>query len=153
MSKVIIFEHDGKLMVMTPAHEEVTGLSVEKTAEKDVPQGEPFWIIDEHDLPGVPQEAWEILETGDNNVASVVINSKKLREYNINKSDNEKKDLLSLYRSKTADWNTDLMMGDISEEDRARLKAWVAWRKKVEAVDTSTSSSDTPSIFPEPPAS
>lgn len=152
MSKVIIFEHDGKLMVMTPAHEEVTGLSVEKTAEKDVPQGEPFWIIDEHDLPGGPQEAWEILETGDNNVASVVINPKKLREYNINKAESEKKDLLSLYRAKTENWNTDLMLGDISDDDRAKLVAWRNWRKDVETIDTSTASEETPVEFPAPPA-
>lgn len=46
-------------------------------------------------------------------------------------------ELLAQYRYITADWNTDLMLGNISEEDKERLVAWVAWRKLVELVDTS----------------
>lgn len=61
-------------------------------------------------------------------------------------------ELLELYKATTADWNTDLLLGDISDEDKEKLIAWVAWRKEVAAVDTSTASAENPIIWPEVPA-
>ena len=63
----------------------------------------------------------------------------------------QKNELLALYRQVTANWNTDLLLGDISEEDRAKLKEWVAWRKSVESIDVSTASEEAPITFPEHP--
>ncbi|WP_431021977.1 tail fiber assembly protein [Erwinia rhapontici] len=65
----------------------------------------------------------------------------------------QRRELLSLYSATTANWNTDLMLGDISDDDRAKLVAWRNWRKAVEAIDTSTASEETPVEFPAPPAS
>lgn len=38
----------------------------------------------------------------------------------------------------TADWQVELMLGDISDEDKAKLSEWMAYKKAVKAVDTST---------------
>ncbi|WP_343121501.1 tail fiber assembly protein [Escherichia coli] len=38
----------------------------------------------------------------------------------------------------TADWRVELMLGDISDEDKAKLSEWMAHKKAVKAVDTST---------------
>jgi len=38
----------------------------------------------------------------------------------------------------TADWRVELMLGDISDEDKAKLSAWMDYKKEVKAVDTST---------------
>lgn len=65
----------------------------------------------------------------------------------------QRSELLSLYSATTANWNTDLMLGDISDDNRAKLVSWRNWRKAVEAVDTSTASEETPVEFPAPPAS
>lgn len=63
----------------------------------------------------------------------------------------QKNELLALYKSTTENWNTDLMLGDISDDDRAKLVAWRNWRKAVEAVDTSAASEEAPVEFPAPP--
>ena len=73
------------------------------------------------------------------------------RDY-ISEANAARRDLLALYKATTEDWRTDLDLDDISDADRASLKAWVAWRKAVEAVDTSTASASTPVEFPTPPA-
>lgn len=64
----------------------------------------------------------------------------------------ERQQMLAAYRETIANWELDLRLGDISDDDRARLVAWRNWRKAVEAVDTSTASEETPVEFPVPPA-
>ena len=49
----------------------------------------------------------------------------------------------------TADWRVELMLGDISEEDKEKLSAWMDYKKQVKAVDTSTAPDIT---WPTPPA-
>ncbi|WP_213380893.1 tail fiber assembly protein [Enterobacter cloacae] len=49
----------------------------------------------------------------------------------------------------TADWRVELMLGDISDEDKAKLTEWMAYKKEVKAVDTSTAPDIT---WPESPA-
>ncbi|HFV4325275.1 TPA: tail fiber assembly protein [Escherichia coli] len=38
----------------------------------------------------------------------------------------------------TVDWRVELMLGDISDEDKERLSEWMAYKKAVKAVDVST---------------
>ncbi|WP_341535898.1 tail fiber assembly protein [Edwardsiella tarda] len=38
----------------------------------------------------------------------------------------------------TADWRTELVLGIISDGDKAKLTAWMEYIKAVKAVDTST---------------
>lgn len=37
------------------------------------------------------------------------------------------------------DWRTELMLGEISDSNRAKLLAWLAYKNKVKAVDVTTS--------------
>jgi hypothetical protein len=48
----------------------------------------------------------------------------------------------------TADWRVELMLDDISDEDKEKLSAWMAYKKVVKAVDTSTAPDI---IWPTPP--
>ena len=58
MSQVIIYPNDnGTVAVMAPALE--CGLTIEEIADKDVPTGKPYQIVDASELPKEPQEAWE----------------------------------------------------------------------------------------------
>ncbi|MEW5562901.1 tail fiber assembly protein [Enterobacter asburiae] len=49
----------------------------------------------------------------------------------------------------TADWRVELMLGDISDEDKEKLSEWMAYKKALKAVDISTAPDV---IWPPPPA-
>ncbi|MBP2157110.1 tail fiber assembly protein [Erwinia rhapontici] len=72
------------------------------------------------------------------------------RDY-VAEANDHRRELLNLYSATTANWNTDLMFGDISDDDRAKFMLWRSWRKAVEAVDTSAASEETPVEFPVSP--
>ncbi|EPK7360425.1 hypothetical protein M2O40_003089 [Kluyvera ascorbata] len=55
--QVIIFQVNGFTAVMTVTE----GLDLLQVGQKDVPDGTPFWVIDNDSLPGdIPQEEWDI---------------------------------------------------------------------------------------------
>jgi hypothetical protein len=63
MNKRIIYPTDnGGVAVIIPAIS--SGLSIEQIAEKDVPAGKPFKIVDVTDIPSdrTFREAWEYTE-------------------------------------------------------------------------------------------
>ncbi|NKG30434.1 tail fiber assembly protein [Erwinia rhapontici] len=66
----------------------------------------------------------------------------------VGEANSKKQELTALFWSETENWRLDLQLGDISEADSDSLKLWVAWRKAVEAVDTSIASEETPVEFP-----
>lgn len=60
MNKRVIFPNDeGGVSVIIPAPD--CGLTIEKIAEKDVPPGRPFLIVDAADIPAdrTFRDAWE----------------------------------------------------------------------------------------------
>jgi hypothetical protein len=62
MSKVIIFpNNDGGISVIHPSEEGLAVLGLEGVAQKDVPMGKPYKIIDSSDLPQSREfrSAWE----------------------------------------------------------------------------------------------
>lgn len=62
---------------------------------------------------------------------------------------NQRLQLLTEADNITADWRVELMLGEISSEDKVKLSAWVEYKKKVKALDISTA----PDInWPESPA-
>jgi hypothetical protein len=63
MNKRIIYPTDnGGVAVIIPAPS--SGLSIEQIAEKDIPAGKPFKIVDVTDIPSdrTFREAWEYTE-------------------------------------------------------------------------------------------
>jgi hypothetical protein len=59
MSKRILFPKDSGICILTPV--ESCGLSVAEIANKDVPSGVPYLIVDESDIPQDREfrDAWE----------------------------------------------------------------------------------------------
>ena len=55
----------------------------------------------------------------------------------VQEAENRKAQLLSEAVEITRDWQTDLLLGTISDEDKARLIAWRSYIKKLNEVDTS----------------
>lgn len=50
--KVVIFKNvDNKFAILTPTQEALQFATIEQTAEKDVPAGCPYWIVDASELP------------------------------------------------------------------------------------------------------
>ena len=66
MDKRIVYQtDDGGVAVITPSDEVLQTHTLEKVAEKDVPSGKPYKIIDVSDLPPdrAFRNAWEVDES------------------------------------------------------------------------------------------
>lgn len=59
------------------------------------------------------------------------------KKENIAKADDNKKALMNEVDSTSRAWQTQLMLGIISDEDKASLTAWMKYYKKLQSVDTS----------------
>lgn len=64
MTQVIIFKNDeGGVSVIYPTHEAIGLVGIDAIAQKDVPAGKPYKIIDASDLPTRSQRnLWEVNE-------------------------------------------------------------------------------------------
>ncbi len=63
MANVIVTENSvGKVSVIYPTEQALSKYTIKTLAEKDVPEGDAFWILDSSELPQnhVFFEAWEI---------------------------------------------------------------------------------------------
>ncbi|HHA1902824.1 TPA: tail fiber assembly protein [Enterobacter kobei] len=70
------------------------------------------------------------------------------REEYVGQAESTKVGLLSSAQTTISIWQSELLLGTISDADKANLVAWLAYIKAVEAIDTSTA----PDIsWPEPP--
>nr|WP_274370035.1 tail fiber assembly protein [Morganella morganii] len=58
----------------------------------------------------------------------------------INDAEHKKQVLLAEASEKTALWRSQLMLGIITDEDKASLTEWMLYVQKVQAADTSTTS-------------
>ena len=56
----------------------------------------------------------------------------------VQEAENQKAQLLAESAEAVREWQTDLLLGIIRDQDKARFIAWRSYGKKLEAVDTST---------------
>lgn len=56
----------------------------------------------------------------------------------INRAENERQKLLKHADTVMLDWRTELMLGEISDNNRAKLSAWLAYKNEVKAVDVTS---------------
>lgn len=142
--KVIVYVENGNVCVMSIAPG--LDISIEEIADRDVPDGCEFIIVDSGSLPeGGVQETWSIVD------GSVVVDDEKMNSYLASQATMKKTELINFFWSSTANWRLDAQMGDISNEDSKSLKEWISWRKKVEAIDPESASKENPLIFPDHP--
>lgn len=90
------------------------------------------------------------IRKGDNNGSPAWANiPQPTHDQQVMQAEAEKQSLLANAEAVTADWRTELALGIISNEDKAKLTEWMQYIKAVKAVDVSTA----PDIsWPEPPA-
>ncbi|EFE0885799.1 tail fiber assembly protein [Escherichia coli] len=67
--------------------------------------------------------------------AMAIINPPPTHEQLIQAAENERQRLLSAADAIMLDWRTELMLGEISDANRAKLSAWLAYKNQVNAVD------------------
>lgn len=60
------------------------------------------------------------------------------REELIATAENERQRLLTRADAMMLDWRTELMLGEISDTNRAKLSEWLAYKNEVKAVDVTT---------------
>nr|EKY0314284.1 tail fiber assembly protein [Citrobacter freundii] len=56
----------------------------------------------------------------------------------ITQAENERQRLLKHADAVMLDWRTELMLGEISDANRAKLSAWLAYKNEVKSVDVTT---------------
>ena len=67
--------------------------------------------------------------------AMAIINPPPTHEQLIQAAENERQRLLVAADAVMLDWRTELMLGEISDANRAKLSAWLAYKNQVNAVD------------------
>ena len=70
--------------------------------------------------------------------AMVIINPPPTHEQLIQAAENERQRLLSAADAIMLDWRTELLLGEISDANRAKLSAWLLYKNQVKAVDVTT---------------
>ncbi|MEF7000625.1 tail fiber assembly protein [Escherichia coli] len=70
--------------------------------------------------------------------AMAIINPPPTHEQLIQAAENERQRLLSAADAIMLDWRTELMLGEISDANRAKLSAWLAYKNEVKSWDIKT---------------
>lgn len=67
-----------------------------------------------------------------------VTDTEAQHEAAITQAENKRQQLLKHADAVMLDWRTELMLGEISDNNRAKLSAWLAYKNEVKAVDVTT---------------
>ncbi|HGB5009473.1 TPA: tail fiber assembly protein [Salmonella enterica subsp. diarizonae serovar 61:r:-] len=70
--------------------------------------------------------------------ANEILNPLPTHEELIQVAENERQRLLTHADKVMLDWRTELMLGEISDANRDKLSAWLAYKNEVKAVDVTT---------------
>ncbi|EAU5333856.1 tail fiber assembly protein [Salmonella enterica] len=84
-----------------------------------------------------PNDA-QVLATGDDGYPVWADKPPLTHEEEIVKAEQKRQKLIANIDDITADWRVELMLGDISEKNKAKLSSWMAYKTEVKAVDIST---------------
>lgn len=80
----------------------------------------------------------KIRGTGDDGMPAWVDIPPPTKEELIQTAENERERLLKHADDVMLDWRTELMLGEISDANRAKLSAWLAYKNDVKSVDVTT---------------
>ena len=72
------------------------------------------------------------------NEAMAIINPPPTHEQLIQAAENEQQRLLAAADAIMLDWRTELMLGEISDANRGKLSAWLAYKNEVKTWDIKT---------------
>ena len=109
------------------------------------PKDNSVWAY-EHDVPENEVKLGLVKITEEE--AEAITNPPPTKEQLIEAADYEQQSLITEANQKTQLWQTQLMLGIITDEDKISLTEWMRYVQKVQAVDTSTAPDI---IWPEKP--
>ncbi|EMM6697123.1 tail fiber assembly protein [Citrobacter freundii] len=72
------------------------------------------------------------------NEANEILNPPPTKEELIAAAEYERQQLLTHADAVMLDWRTELMLGEISDTNRAKLSAWLAYKNEVKSADVTT---------------
>ncbi|MFP1920682.1 tail fiber assembly protein [Lonsdalea quercina] len=114
-----ISDHRGETVYNTQTRQPVTLTTLGAYPENTTPLA-----------PATEYDVWD----GTNWVLDVAAK----HEGEIAEAEQRRQTLLTEADSMTSDWRIELMLGDISDSDKTKLSAWMAYKSAVKAVDVST---------------
>ncbi len=114
-----ITDHRGQTVYSTETRQQI-----EVTALGSYPEGTT------PNAPASPYDKWD----GE----KWVTDSAAKHEGDIADAEQHRQTLLDQVDELTSDWRVELMLGDISEENKKKLSSWMAYKTAVKAVDVST---------------
>ncbi|WP_426472451.1 tail fiber assembly protein [Escherichia marmotae] len=108
-----------------------------------LPSGRVFAV--EKDVTGIDPKGMSVIELPDitayrrieENGYWFYRNDKFVFDYRL-KAEDERESLLAQVSVRTGEWEKDLLLGLISDEDKEKLKAWRIYAKSLQAMDFST---------------
>lgn len=137
--QVIIYMENGFSKVTFPYLD--TGMTIEEIAQKDVPDRLKYFIVDYDSLPTEPQESWDI-----DNDGNVTVNQEKLLAITVCSNQMHKTRLLDDAKNTINIWQTELQLGIISDENKARLIVWMQYINSLLEVDVTKTSVTWPAL-------
>ncbi|MDH0055930.1 hypothetical protein ACVWWU_001353 [Pantoea sp. PA1] len=104
----------------------------------DIKTGESLIITElgdypENTTPKIPLSQYDEWDGED-----WVMNLVKRHEADIASAEKHRQSLLDNIEKTTSDWRIELLLGDISDNDKSKLSAWMVYKSAVKAVDMST---------------
>lgn len=130
--QVIIYSVNDSVRVIFPNLN--SGLTIDEIANKDVPEGAPYFIKEYDDLPTEPQQCWSLSPDG-----VIFVDAEKLNTFIKIKNEDTRNDLISEAKSTISLWQTELQIGIISDANKGRLTAWIHYINELIALDISQS--------------
>ncbi|HAT7708260.1 TPA: tail fiber assembly protein [Enterobacter roggenkampii] len=91
-----------------------------------------------YDLGPVPEGTTTAAPTGPYDVWSGsewVVDAEKLKAAMIDRAESQRQSLMDNARDIVSDWKTELELGEISDEDKESLKAWMAYIKDLKGMN------------------
>lgn len=69
--------------------------------------------------------------------AMAIANPPPTKDELVQQAESKRKQLINEADAVMLDWRTELMLGDISDDDKSKLSLWISYKKEVRAVDVS----------------
>ncbi|WP_338156941.1 tail fiber assembly protein [Pantoea allii] len=105
---------------------------------QDIKTGESLIITELGDYPENTTPKIPLSQYDEWNGENWVMNLVKKHEADIASAEKHRQSLLDNIEKTTSDWRIELLLGDISDNDKSQLSAWMAYKSAVKAVDVST---------------
>lgn len=122
---LIVYNSDAGLVLVAPFLS--SGLTLDEIIKRDIPDDIEYSIVDRDSIPDAPQETLTLKD------GVIIVDEVALNTFHARLHESRRNELLAESAVVTADWRAEASIDEISDEDRVKLKAWLAYNKAVRA--------------------